>query len=175
VTEQSGWPEQDGDLTRHLADPGREPDGDVRPALGEALAAGASFRIADLMPKRLDSPARSGKPSPEPRSLSPACSSVRMACWTSSSPSRTGSPRPPRRFLTGMVEMARQMGQETTPRDLDRRHLLGKQVRVKLDEQVIAEGQLLGWGDGGDVELLGDDGFIHHCWPALEITAMEDQ
>lgn len=38
-TEQSGWPEPDGDLSRHLADPGREPDGDVRPALGEALAA----------------------------------------------------------------------------------------------------------------------------------------
>jgi hypothetical protein len=44
-TEQSGRPEQDGDLTRHLADPGREPDGDVRPALGEALAADHVFTM----------------------------------------------------------------------------------------------------------------------------------
>ena len=48
--------------------------------------------------------------------------------------------------------------------------LLGKQVQVTLGENVIARGQLLGFGEGGDFELLEDDGCVHYCWPMLEIS-----
>jgi hypothetical protein len=50
--------------------------------------------------------------------------------------------------------------------------LLGKQVRVTLDdhdESAVTNGTLLGFSDSGDVEVLEDDGFIHHCWPGLVI------
>lgn len=58
------------------------------------------------------------------------------------------------------------------------RSLLGQQVRVVLgygrcnDEHgipVITQGKLLGFGQGGDFEILEDDGFVHYCWPALKI------
>lgn len=52
------------------------------------------------------------------------------------------------------------------------RALLGKRVKVILDEHdegAIATGQLLGFGEGGDFEVLEDDGFIHFCWPMLHI------
>ena len=49
-------------------------------------------------------------------------------------------------------------------------HLLGKRVRVKLDEQVVTEGKLLGFDEGGEIQLLGDDGIVWHGWPALKIT-----
>jgi hypothetical protein len=69
------------------------------------------------------------------------------------------------------------------------RSLLGQQVRVILDrtgdtpdvlcewdvpgtvphEDVITEGKLLGFGQGGDFEILEDDGFVHYCWPMLKI------
>ena len=58
------------------------------------------------------------------------------------------------------------------------RSLLGEQVRVVLgyesvnDEQgipTVCEGQLLGFGDGGDFEILEDDGFVHYCWPMLKV------
>lgn len=58
------------------------------------------------------------------------------------------------------------------------RTLLGQQVRVTLgyepcnDERgipTITEGRLLGFGQGGDFEILEDDGFVHYCWPALKI------
>jgi len=58
------------------------------------------------------------------------------------------------------------------------RSLLGQQVRVTLgyeplgDERgipTVAEGKLLGFGQGGDFEILEDDGFVHYCWPALKI------
>lgn len=72
--------------------------------------------------------------------------------------------------------------------------LLGKRVRVTLaspladhlheddgtvegcpgcfcepNTSVIAEGLLLGFGDDGTVEIEEDDGFVHYCWPMLEI------
>lgn len=49
--------------------------------------------------------------------------------------------------------------------------LLGKRVVVVLDraDAVIITGQLLGFGDGGTFEILEDDGFVHYCWPMLEI------
>jgi hypothetical protein len=57
------------------------------------------------------------------------------------------------------------------------RGLLGKRVRVVLhkpqpgnrDKAVITTGKLLGFGDGGYVEIEEDDGFVHYCWPMLEI------
>lgn len=55
------------------------------------------------------------------------------------------------------------------------RTLLGKRVKVTLvrpeDDTpwTIAVGQLLGFGDGGDFEILQDDGFVHYCWPMLDI------
>ena len=59
------------------------------------------------------------------------------------------------------------------------RSLLGQQVRVVLGydppdgsdkgQPVIAEGRLLGFGQGGDVEILDDDGFVHYCWPMLKV------
>ena len=52
--------------------------------------------------------------------------------------------------------------------------LLGKNVKVKLDESIVAEGQLLGWGDGGDVQLRDEMGFVHHCWPMLSIEEASD-
>jgi hypothetical protein len=51
--------------------------------------------------------------------------------------------------------------------------LLGKRVRVKLDEKVVQEGKLLGWGEGGDFEIEQDDGFVYHCWPMLSIEEAE--
>jgi hypothetical protein len=55
--------------------------------------------------------------------------------------------------------------------------LLGKRVRVMLNmpqpgdrtEAVIAEGKLIGFGQGGEFEVIEDDGFVHYCWPMLDI------
>lgn len=55
--------------------------------------------------------------------------------------------------------------------------LLGKRVRVVMDyhdDKAVAEGKLLGFGDGGDFELLEDDGFIHYCWPLLKIEEIKE-
>jgi hypothetical protein len=49
------------------------------------------------------------------------------------------------------------------------RALLGKQVVVTLGPAVIVEGRLLGFGEGGEFEVLCDDGFVHYCWPMLDI------
>jgi hypothetical protein len=52
--------------------------------------------------------------------------------------------------------------------------LLGRKVEVKLDAEVLVRGIFLGFGEGGDAEILEDDGFVHYCWPMLavvEITA----
>lgn len=48
------------------------------------------------------------------------------------------------------------------------RRLIGKIVRVKLDEKVVHTGLLIGWGTDGQFELLDEsDGSIHYCWPLL--------
>lgn len=57
------------------------------------------------------------------------------------------------------------------------RSLLGRKVRIRLDSDkhdIIVEGQLLGFGDGGNFEILTEDGFVHYCWPLLEITPLDD-
>jgi hypothetical protein len=57
----------------------------------------------------------------------------------------------------------------------DLHHLLGKRVRVRLQNrpQIVSEGTLLGYGDGGDIELEGGDGLVYHCWPALRVEPLE--
>lgn len=55
--------------------------------------------------------------------------------------------------------------------------LLGKRVRVTLsrsDPQVVQEGILIGFGEGGDVELLASDGMLYHAWPSLRIEELAD-
>ncbi len=53
------------------------------------------------------------------------------------------------------------------------RTLLGQQVRVvfRYDQGIaeITEGELLGFGQGGEFEILEDDGLIHYCWPMLTV------
>lgn len=54
------------------------------------------------------------------------------------------------------------------------RRYLGQQVRVTLDrgpfESEIVTGKLLGFGQGGDFEILCDDGMVHYCWPLLDVS-----
>jgi hypothetical protein len=74
--------------------------------------------------------------------------------------------------------------------------LLGRRVKVWLDRKasypaipdlndipgrgaldtvdVIVEGVLIGFGDGGDFEIMEDDGFVYHCWPMLEIEEVKN-
>lgn len=64
--------------------------------------------------------------------------------------------------------------------ETDPKTLLGKRVRVTLTdefspEQVITEGQFLGFGDGGEFEILEDDGFVHYCWPMLKVEEINDR
>ena len=56
--------------------------------------------------------------------------------------------------------------------------LLGKRVRVTLSyggypdpesPAAISEGIFLGFGQGGDLQIQEDDGFVHYCWPMLDI------
>lgn len=62
------------------------------------------------------------------------------------------------------------------------RTLLGKQVKVTLDygtyspggKAVIVTGKLLAFGDGGDFEVLEEDGFVHYCWPLLDMEEIGD-
>ncbi len=60
-------------------------------------------------------------------------------------------------------------GPEFTARHERTIRLLGKQVRVKLDAETVVTGIFLGFGEGGDVEILVGDSFVHYCWPMLEI------
>jgi len=63
------------------------------------------------------------------------------------------------------------------------RALLGKRVTVILDEggypdpkspAVIVTGKLIGFGQGGDFEILEDDGFVHYCWPMLGVEEVTE-
>lgn len=53
--------------------------------------------------------------------------------------------------------------------------MLGTQVRVKLDENVLVEGRLLTYGDSGEFTIEDDSGFVHHCWALLDIVATSGQ
>ena len=47
--------------------------------------------------------------------------------------------------------------------------LLGKDVVVSLDDDVLVEGRLIVFDDGGGVVVVDEGGFVHHCWPLLKI------
>lgn len=51
----------------------------------------------------------------------------------------------------------------------DARRLLGQEVIVKLDDTVVASGKLIAFNDGGEATLVDDMGFVHSCWPMLDI------
>jgi hypothetical protein len=77
--------------------------------------------------------------------------------------------------VAGWLERAKDLPSAPTdprppPKAAPPLRLLGKRVRVKLDEQVVTEGKLLGFDEGGEIQLLGDDGIVWHGWPALKIT-----
>lgn len=58
------------------------------------------------------------------------------------------------------------------------RSCLGQQVEVYLGDdsdgdgnhRVVVRGQLLGFGQGGDFEILCEDGMVHYCWPMLNVS-----
>jgi len=50
--------------------------------------------------------------------------------------------------------------------------LLGKEVRIFLDDTVFVEGQLLGFSDGGEAHIRDEMGFIHQCWPMLQVEPL---
>jgi len=50
------------------------------------------------------------------------------------------------------------------------RKLLGKNVTVKLDDQVVTSGRLIAFDDGGEAKLVDQLGFIHYVWPMLDVT-----
>lgn len=57
--------------------------------------------------------------------------------------------------------------------------LLGQRVKVTYaqedgQEKRIAVGTLLAFGDGGDFEIVDDDGFVHYCWPMLEVRPLHN-
>lgn len=55
------------------------------------------------------------------------------------------------------------------------KHYIGKRVRILLDEEKpVITGKLLGWGTGGTLEILEDDGDLHYCWPLLKIEEATD-
>lgn len=51
----------------------------------------------------------------------------------------------------------------------DHEGLLGKQVRVTLDTNVVVTGQLLSFGDMGSLVIRDGDGEVHHAWPMLNV------
>jgi hypothetical protein len=74
--------------------------------------------------------------------------------------------------IAGIISRAG--SKRTGPVQAERAALLGKRVRVTLDENVVHEGRLLGFGDGGDFEIDQDDGFVYHAWPLLAIEEIPD-
>lgn len=60
---------------------------------------------------------------------------------------------------------------------------LGKQVRVTLahtedpdgEPKRIAEGMLLGLGESGEFVIQDDMGFVHYCWPLLDIEEVRNE
>ena len=56
----------------------------------------------------------------------------------------------------------------------DAHKLLGKRVRVTYDRPEhgparIVEGTLLHFCETGEFTVMHDDGFVHYCWPMLDI------
>lgn len=65
-------------------------------------------------------------------------------------------------------------------KELGRRiDLLGEEVVVTLSSdkkpKSVAYGTLLSFGDSGEIVLKDDEGFLHYCWPLLEIRRADAQ
>lgn len=54
------------------------------------------------------------------------------------------------------------------------RKLLGKNVIVRLDDHVVTRGRLIAFDDGGEAKLVDEMGFVHYCWPMLDVTEDDD-
>ena len=63
----------------------------------------------------------------------------------------------------------------------DSAKLLGKRVKVTLvygDDKspaIVSVGKFLGFGGSGECEILEDDGFVHYCWPMLEVRLADGE
>lgn len=56
--------------------------------------------------------------------------------------------------------------------------LLGKEVVATLGidskgKPEISRGKFLGFSDGGEFQILENDGFVKHCWPLLDVSEVE--
>lgn len=74
-------------------------------------------------------------------------------------------------FVRGVQEGLKNFSAKAEP-------LLGKRVRATINddegEKVITTGILLGFSQGGNFEILEDDGFVHYCWPLLKIEEVDE-
>lgn len=52
------------------------------------------------------------------------------------------------------------------------RRLLGETVvaTLAMDPRAVVTGTLLAAADSGEVVIRSDDGFLHYCWPMLDIS-----
>lgn len=75
-------------------------------------------------------------------------------------------------YAPAFVQMS-DSGGTVKPEPDNQAALLGEYVDVFIGaedgENVIVSGQLLAFGQGGDFEVLCDDGMVHYCWPLLGI------
>jgi hypothetical protein len=55
------------------------------------------------------------------------------------------------------------------------RHLLGKPVKMTVDDACVVEGKLLAFSDDGEVVIQDPSGIPWHCWPMLKIEASDGE
>jgi hypothetical protein len=107
-----------------------------------------------------------------------------MQLWVSNEKRRCGNCRDPydSGYWLALDNMEKELaGQLEFAKEQQRQHdLFGKRVRVTMEYAkndagpIVTEGTFLGYGEGGDIEILEDDQFIHYCWPALNIEEVTD-
>lgn len=59
------------------------------------------------------------------------------------------------------------------------RSFLGQRVRISYSQdngqfREVSVGTFIGFSEGGDFEILEDDGFVHFCWPLLHIEKVDE-
>jgi hypothetical protein len=55
----------------------------------------------------------------------------------------------------------------------DWKPLVGKRVRVRLDQKTVVVGRLLALGDHGSAVVQDDDAEHWHVWPTLDVEEVE--
>lgn len=70
--------------------------------------------------------------------------------------------------------MAEPVWQHRGPVTAERVKLLGKQVRVTLDEQYVIQGRLLAFCEDGEFVIEDSAGMVSYGWPALSIKEADD-